>query len=254
MNLAPFEWLEDCETLRWSALIGGEAHTLTVSQACPGGLEVSVTGDANSEEVEQCVRRVLMLDWNAFEAARVAERCDQRVASMIEAGGGRLLRGSSAFEDVVKTICTINTSWSNTQSMIHRLTKLSEVGAFPSPSEILTVGADGLRREAHVGYRADTIMTVAKLAHKETLDDVAIYRLADLRGLGPYATAHISVLRGDYSVIPVDSEVRSYCVRHLGMRQPDTDTVHDHFSAWGSYRFLGYKLGRMASSTNWIGE
>jgi N-glycosylase/DNA lyase len=194
-----------------------------------------------------------MLEWNAAEAALVAKQCDSRVASIVEAGGGRMLRGSTAFEDIVKTICTINTSWQNTQRMVRRLVGLSEVGAFPLPSEIMRLGEDRLRREASVGYRASTIIAVARIALECDLEAIELQRLREVRGLGPYAVDHIAVLRGDYSRIPIDSKVRTYCAKHLGIADPDVHSVNEYFSDWGKYRFLGYKFGRIARRLNWIG-
>lgn len=253
INLAPFEWLENSR-LRWTARVDESSSTLTATQVSPGVLHVATSNAAERKDVEAQTRRVLMLDWNVAEALRIARQCDERVAALVEAGGGRLLRAASPFEDVVKTVCTINTSWRNTQAMVRGLVALSAAGVFPTPDLIMRLGAERLRARVSVGYRAETIVAVAELAGKADLARIDLERLAQIRGLGPYAMAHIAVLRGDYSTIPVDSEVRAYCSRHLGIHEPDADAIHRHFAAWGRYRFLGFKLGRMARSENWIGD
>jgi len=254
VNLEPFQWLSENSVLTWPARIDGISATVAVSQVGPKALEVVTTAHTHDDALEQHLRHVLMLDWDAAEALRIARECDERVAALVEAGGGRLLRAASPFEDVVKTVCTINTSWRNTQAMVRGLVSLSEAGVFPTPDLIMRLGADRLRDRVPVGYRAETIVAVAELAVKADLARIDLERLAQIRGLGPYAMAHIAVLRGDYSTIPVDSEVRAYCSRHLGIHEPNADTIHRHFAAWGRYRFLGFKLGRMARSENWIGD
>lgn len=251
VNLEPFKWEEESGTLRWCARIGASGHSITVSQIEPTALSVSAEPSADIEAIEKCVRRVLMLDWNASEAKKVAQLCNSDIANMVDAGAGRLLRGSSEFEDIVKTICTINTSWRNTQRMVGRLINFSGVGAFPTPYEILGAGTGQLVEEAKVGYRASTIIAVAKAALKEDSDSS---KFEKINGVGPYASAHFAVLRGDYSTIPVDSEVKLYCSQHLRIQKPDAENVNDFFTPWGNYRFLGYKLGRMANTLNWIGD
>lgn len=254
VNLAPFQWLSETSVVTWPARINGVSAKVAVFQASPKALEIVTTAHMHNAALEQHVRRVLMLDWDAAEALPIARLCDERVASLVEAGAGRLLRAASPFEDVVKTVCTINTSWRNTQAMVQGLVALSGSGVFPTPDLILRLGASRLRAQVPVGYRAETIAAVAEVAEEADLARIDLEQLAQIRGLGPYAMAHIAVLRGDYSTIPVDSEVRAYCSRHLGIRDPDADAIHRHFAAWGRYRFLGFKLGRMARSENWIGD
>lgn len=253
-NLEPFEWCNQRETLRWRVRFGEMPCELRVHQATQTSLAVQVDAAVETSVVEACVRRVLMLDWDAAAAAKTAKRLDRNVASIISKGGGRLLRGSSAFEDIVKTICTINTNWRNTQSMVRGLVALSGERVFPSPTELLSVGEEGIKGCASVGYRARTILAVAELAICHDMDSIDLEILGGVSGLGPYAISHIKVLRGDYSTIPVDSEVRSYCALHLGLTELSEQGINGQFSDWGEFSFLGYKLGRIARAQNWTGD
>lgn len=227
----------------------------------PGPTELLVRSDVRNSHrsadlVRAAVERVLMLSVRPCLALDTARKLDTGVANLLERGAGRFLRGSSSFEDAVKTVCTINTSWQNTISMVtHLVEKYGVDGAFPTPNAIGILDANTLAEECRVGYRATTILLLARLAVDRALDDLNRDDLIGVRGLGPYAVDHIGVLRGDLSQIPVDSEVLAYCEKELGLpRSGGAKAVHQHFSQWGHYCFIGYKLGRIAKSKNWIGN
>ena len=79
-------------------------------------------------------------------------RLCRMLAELIERGGGRMLRGSSFYEDFVKTVLTINTSWSATCRMVAALVAEPGGGSFPGPAALLDYGEDRLRvaRKARV--------------------------------------------------------------------------------------------------------
>jgi len=251
--LAPFEWDDAAGALRCRVRLGRACRSVVITQPDPEHLSVRVQGRVVGDRLEAWVRRALMFDWEAAPAAKVAWRCDRRVAALVRRGGGRLLRGGSAFEDAVKTVCTINTTWRNSQAMVRGLVGSTVDGAFPSPEELLRLGEAGLRRIGPVGYRATTLLTLAEWASQTELDDLSLEALRSIRGLGPYAVGHLAVLRGDYARIPVDSEVLAYCATAFGLAAPTARSVQAHFDAWGDFRFLGYKFGRVARGDNWIG-
>ena len=57
-----------------------------------------------------------------------------------------MLRGSSFYEDFVKTVLTINTSWSSTCRMVSALVAEPGDGAFPDPASVLDYGEERLRQ------------------------------------------------------------------------------------------------------------
>src|SRR2546421_12580970 len=65
------------------------------------------------------VRRVLSLDLALPPFCRLAAD-DPELAWVLE-GAGRMVRSPTVFEDVVKTICTTNTSWGGTTRMVNAL-------------------------------------------------------------------------------------------------------------------------------------
>ena len=69
-------------------------------------------------------------------------------AALIARGGGRLLRCSTFYEDFIKTVLTVNTSWSGTCRMTAALVAEPGGGAFP-----LAGDADRLRRGAAARHR-----------------------------------------------------------------------------------------------------
>lgn len=254
VNLSPFEWDPIEHELRWTTRSQGEIVSLIVHQPNSKGLVIRGEKFELPDHLDAMVRYVFMLDWDAGSALEIAREQDPRIAVLVEEGGGRLLRGSTPFEDVIKTICTINTSWSNTRTMVKSLVNGIGCGVFPTPEGILSAGEKVLRRDARVGYRAGTIMEIARLAMHQNLGAIGLEELNSIKGLGPYAIDHLRILRGDYSRIPVDSEVREYCKHRFSMTEPSYAAIQAQFSGWGRYRYLGYKFGRIVAAQNWLGD
>ena len=85
------------------------------------------------------MQRWLSADWEP--ALAIAALPD--VAQLIERGGGRMLRGSSFYEDFVKTVLTINTSWSATCRMVAALVAEPGGGSFPDLQRCSTMARNG---------------------------------------------------------------------------------------------------------------
>ena len=172
-------------------------------------------------------------------------------AALIERGGGRMLRCSSFYEDFVKTVLTINTSWSSTCRMAAALVAEPGEGAFPGPEAVLDYGEERLRERAKLGFRAATVVS----ATRRLLDDGAIDAagggqperlghdyLLSLKGIGPYAAAHCRMLLLDFARIPVDSGVIAYLRERHDCGPAEFAASR---SSWGPYLGLGYKLTRL---------
>lgn len=218
-------------------------------QRDPSDVIVGSQGFDEAAETEALgrVRRWISADWEP--SAAMAALGD--TAELIERGGGRMLRGSSFYEDFVKTVLTINTSWSSTCRMVTALVAEPGNAAFPDPQSVLDYGEERLRERAKLGFRAPTLIA----ATRRMLDDGAISasgegsveRLAHdyligLKGIGPYAAAHCRVLLHDFSRIPVDSSVLAYLrARH----DCDPSAFAADRSSWGPYLALGYRLMRL---------
>lgn len=248
MHLAPWRWDPEARRLTRTENIGNRLGTIEIAQRHPAAVIVGWEGfGADQIEVLDRVRRWLSADWEPSEA--IAALPD--AAALIERGGGRMLRGSFFYEDFVKTVLTINTSWSATCRMAAALVAEPGGGAFPGPEALLDYGAERLRERAKLGFRARTVVT----ATRAMLDDGAITAsgegsperlehdyLTGLHGIGPYAAAHCRVLLHDFSRIPVDSAVTAYLRERHGC---DPAAFAASQSSWGAYLALGYRLSRL---------
>lgn len=254
-QLAPWYW--DGEVLERKVRVGSSAERVRVQQPTHDQLFIE-TSSSNTTTVAERVSRWLQLDWDYSEFLALCDRNDPEIARFIRAGGGRFLRGDTFFEDLIKTVCTINTTWKQTKTMVASLVGLGD-GLFPEPKEVLAIGPERLAAECKLGFRARTVDTVTA----QLLDDKAInidgtaregivdYQyLTSLKGIGPYAAAHTMMLLRDFQTLPVDSEVSAY----LRDRNLDPNNAQNAFQHWGQYRFLGYKLKRIVDQENWIGD
>jgi 3-methyladenine DNA glycosylase/8-oxoguanine DNA glycosylase len=253
VHLAPWQWDPDTGTLSHTERIAGRCGTIAVRQRDPATLAVAGKGfvDLDTAEVRRRVGRWVSAEWDptAAIAALAAGFADE--ATLIAAGGGRLLRCSTFYEDFVKTVLTVNTSWAGTCRMTDALVAEPGDGAFPLPEALIDYGEERLRRIAKLGFRAPTVVAATRRLLDDGVIDAAGHGdaarldydyLLGLKGIGPYAAAHCRMLLGDFSRIPVDSVV----VAHLRERH---DTSPQEFIAAraesGIYLGLGYRLMRL---------
>jgi 3-methyladenine DNA glycosylase/8-oxoguanine DNA glycosylase len=249
VHLAPWQWEPDAGRLARIERIGTRLGKIEITQRDPGAAIVRWAGFSTADDTEILGRvgRWLSADWEPSSA--IAALPD--AAALIERGGGRMLRGSSFYEDFVKTVLTINTNWSATCRMVAALVAEPGGGAFPDPEALLDYGEERLRERAKLGFRARTVV----LATRQMLDDGAISLsgeglaerlehayLVSLKGIGPYAAAHCRMLLHDFSRIPVDSGVTAYVSERFGC---DPAAFIDGRSSWGEYVALGYRLTRL---------
>jgi N-glycosylase/DNA lyase len=251
--LAPWTWDPDRRVLSRLERIGDRVGTVAVSQSDHHSISIRCDGFGDAEEPEILRRagRWISAEWDpaaAIAALRISFPDD---AALIAAGGGRLLRCSTFYEDFIKTLLTINTSWSGTCRMTAALVAEPGGGAFPLPEAVIDYGEDRLRRIAKLGFRAPTAVAATERMLVEGLldrdghgreDRLDHDYLVSLKGIGPYAAAHCRMLLHDFSRIPIDSVV----VAHLRERH---DTSPTEFIAaraeCGAYLGLGYRLMRL---------
>ena len=255
VSLAPWGWDDSaCVLWRNDRLSSGRTARIQATQPEADRIEVEVSGDGLSrrdlDEAAGLVRRWLSLDWDPARAIASARAVGPEAAEVIKNGGGRLLRCSTFYEDFVKTVCTIQIAWSGSLRMVAALVEAGE-GLFPTPVRVLELGDAGLR-ERGTGFRARSLFEGTETMLVRGLIDEAGHTasgpvsyddLLALWGIGPYAAAHMAVLQHDFSRIPVDSEVTSYCRDRYGIGPNEIDA---HFEPWGDFRFLGYRLTKNA--------
>ncbi|HEX3864484.1 MAG TPA: hypothetical protein VHY35_22605 [Stellaceae bacterium] len=253
VHLEPWRWESDSGCLRRAERIGDRVGTLAVRQSDLQALSIEWHGFADDArpEILRRVGRWVSAEWNPAAAVAALQAGFAAEAVLVAAGAGRLLRCSTFYEDFIKTLLTVNTSWAGTCRMNAALVAEPGGGAFPRPRDLLEYGEERLRRVAKLGFRAPTAIA----ATQRMLDDGIIdadghgveerldydYLIA-LKGIGPYAAAHCRMLLHDFSRIPVDSVV----VAHLRNLH---DTTPAAFIAarieCGIYLGLGYRLLRL---------
>lgn len=253
VHLEPWRWDAATGTLSRAERIGGEWGTIALRQRDATRLDVAAAGFAAAArgEVLRRAARWVSAEWSPEPALAALAGGFAEEAALIARGGGRLLRCSTFYEDFIKTVLTINTTWSSTERMSAALVAEPGGGAFPAPEMLIDYGEERLRGIAKLGFRAPVVVS----ATRRMLDDGVIDRdghgaderldhdyLVGLKGIGPYAAAHCRMLLHDFSRIPVDSVV----VAHLKERH---GTTPDAFIAaradCGTYLGLGYRLMRL---------
>ena len=170
---------------------------------------------------------------------------------------GRLLRGASLFEDVVKVLCTCNTAWSRTVVMVGHLVQRwgvpaegTDRRAFPTPRRLAEASEADLRA-AGLGYRAGWILRLARAVAEGRVDLAAferspaattdlMYDLRRIRGVGPYAAAHLAMLLGRYDCLAWDSEMRRLLEHRAPHRRWTPAAAMSEYRAWHPYQFLAY--------------
>jgi 3-methyladenine DNA glycosylase/8-oxoguanine DNA glycosylase len=244
---------------------GAKPRTVRIRQGRKGKAKVDILGPEPGARtragVRESVRRILNLEEDLSPLYEVA-KTDPDLA-WIAVGAGRMARGATVFEDVVKTICTTNCTWSATERMVGAL--VADLGepsagdhgrAFPTP-EAMAGAPDAFYRDvARAGYRgaylralaasvADGLLDLEALANAtptELPDDELARQLLDLPGVGPYAAAHIMMLIGRHSRLILDSWTRPKYARLNGGRKAGDRTIERRFRRYGPYAGLAFWL------------
>jgi 3-methyladenine DNA glycosylase/8-oxoguanine DNA glycosylase len=270
-SLPPAEVDESGERLR-TALLGpsGVARLVELRAAGARHALVTVHGSdtvAEADALTATVRHLLRLD---DDLSAFYELCaaDPELAWVPRVGAGRMLRGGSVFEDVVKTICTTNCSWAATTKMVAALVAglgapvigapatgaSSPAHAFPTPDALAEAPLAWYRDAARTGYRGAYLQALAaraaggeldldSLAAGSGLDDAEVEaRLLALPGVGPYAAAHIMLLLGRYSRLTFDSWTRPNYARLRGRRAADAAIARRYGRRYGTFAGLAFWL------------
>ena len=245
------------------ALPSAQPRTVRILAGRPGFAQVDVRGRKlgarGARDLTAALRQILNLDEDLSEFyALVAEDSDLLWASR---GAGRMLRGQTVFEDVVKTISTTNTAWSGTRKMTHAL--VDNLGAeapgggraFPTPQAMAAVDVEFYREVVRAGYRgpyfkqlatdvAEGTIDLEELNDRELPDEEVAARLLALPGVGRYAAAHVMLMSlGRYSRLVLDSWTRPTYCKLSGARSALKDaTIERRFKRYGEWAGLAFWL------------
>ncbi len=262
--------LEATETLEATLPVRGfRPRTVLISGGRPGHGIVSIVGPPpereEGEKILAGVKHVLRLDEDLSGFYTLAAGDPE--LSWATKGAGRMVRGSTVFEEVVKTLCTTNCAWSATIRMVSALVEhigekapgAPETGppgrTFPTAHAMARAGEEFYRDVARAGYRGRYLLTLARSvaegeldlepldANPEELPDDELYRrLVALPGIGPYAAAHVMMMLGRYSRLVLDSWTRPTYARLVGRDVITDQEIEERFSGYGSYKGLAFWL------------
>lgn len=257
-RLAPFRWEAETKVLERTETLGGEAIDLEIRHEVDhlviDGRRLSKT---HHRELELKLRRMFQLHVDLTEFLELCA-LSMRHRHAAKRGFGRLLCGSTLFEDIVKIILTTNVTWRQTVRMVELLVEragpssASGRRAFPSAEEIARIPPETLQSACRLGYRAKYIHELASGIADDSIDIVAIadplqstdelfrsYQL--LPGVGPYGAAHLLAMDGRHDFIAVDTEFRRFVrEEYHGGRDVKDATMLRHYRMWGRWKYLGY--------------
>lgn len=239
-----------------------------ISGGRPGYGKVSTVGPPpereEGEKLLAAVRHALRLDEDLSPFYEMAATDPE--LRWVTMGAGRMIRGATVFEDVIKTLCTTNCAWSATTRMVNAL--VEHLGAeapgapgtgpwgraFPTPKAMAGAGEDFYKDVVRAGYRGRYMMALARSvaesaidvesfdAPREKLPDEELERsLLALPGIGPYAAAHVMMLLGRYSRLILDSWTRPTYARLTGHPATDAEII-ERFAPYGRYAGLAFWL------------
>ena len=273
----PFLWLEDEGRLLRGERLGDDDYLIATHQIADDRVEITVAGadadtDADSDaEMVRRMRRMLRLDEDltGFQAAAAGK---PRIAPVVSRGWGRILRGSTLWEDVAKSLLGTNVAWRQAVRMIDQLARLAPLSSlhpdlplFPTPDEVLDAGEDTLRERVRCGYRAPYLVAIARGVVDGTFDlddldrtapdrptDEVQARLLALPGIGPATSAYLLNFLGHYDRPTIDSATVAYAAKfHFDGEKRPVKEVAALFDHYAPYRSLG-AWGEAWQA--WIGE
>lgn len=250
---------------------GGKAgpFAITIRQAGAKSVRLVPSAPIDSKNLDHAARvatHCLRLgeDLSEFHALIEKEAGD---GSYDGAGGGRLLRSPTAYEDIVKSILGTNVAWSQAVKMIHSLCKLgvmepaTGIMLFPAPADILKAGGEWLRTEARVGYRADYVLELCHRLESGELDLSPVDRgelagpelkklFLSIKGVGKSTTHYLLMLHGDYSHLSIDSATRAL-MRQVTGRELKDEEIEKRYARWGRWKALAL-WREWFTSSGWV--
>jgi 3-methyladenine DNA glycosylase/8-oxoguanine DNA glycosylase len=267
-DLPPNAVAQDGSALETVLPGAGQAWTVRVVADGPRRARMEVPDGAPVEALAGVIRHMLRLDDDL--SGFYARAASDPELAWAAAGAGRMVRSPTVFEDLVKTICTTNCTWSATQRMVGALVGVlgtPAVGAperrtFPAPAVMAQAGDDFYAGIAKAGYRGAYLRAIAADVAEGRLDLEALAdpalpdaevaeRLLALPGVGPYACAHTMMLLGRYGQLILDSWTRPTYRRLAGRPRVTDKGIEKAFRRYREYAGLAFWL---MLTRDWVPE
>lgn len=221
-------------------------------------IEIAVNAEideANSNKIIRHTRHILRLD-DDFDGFYALMKTAPEFGWIAESGAGRLLRSPTVWEDLVKTICTTNCSWSLTKKMTGNIVEKLGTPAtdgqksFPTAETMAAQAVDFYKDEIRAGYRAPYFAELAEKAASGALNveewatsEVSTAELKKqmkkVKGVGDYAAENLLKLLGRYDGFALDSWLRAgFAKKHNGGETCDDKQIHAHYGRFGEWQGL----------------
>jgi 3-methyladenine DNA glycosylase/8-oxoguanine DNA glycosylase len=271
VDLPPMRPAADYRSLEITLATGrGRPRTVRIHAGRDGHGAMTVLGPAISastaSRLSRTVRHVLRLD--ADLSTFYAMAAEDPDLSWVVTGAGRMVQSPTVFEDVVKTVCTTNCTWSATRRMVDAIVEhLGEPApgapaagpfgrAFPTPERMAEAGDGFYRDVARAGYRGAYLIAIARSVAEGAIDLERFSRapteelsdeemeadLLALPGVGPYAAAHIMMTVGRYHRLILDSWTRPTYAKKVGRPAVKDAAIERRFRRYGAYAGLAFWL------------
>jgi len=204
--------------------------------------------------IEAAVRYSLSMDTD-LSTLHELTRGEAGLEWIARTRAGRLLRSPTVFEDLVKTLCTTNTTWKQTKRMVQGLcgslgAKFKEDGySFPSPTRLARSSQEVLR-SAGLGYRAQYLLDLAAAVSSGDVD-VEAWALSTapskelartmerVRGIGSYASANMLRLLGRTDHLYVENwMLRTFSSKRNASKPTKGSDLTDYYSRFGEWKGL----------------
>ncbi|MEO7658598.1 MAG: hypothetical protein ABIV48_03195, partial [Pyrinomonadaceae bacterium] len=258
-DLAPFKLEVDAWRLNYVFRDAKDRAVPVVIYEENGKLKIEIfASNFDAQQIADQTRHLLRLD-DDLSGFYDAISGHERLNWVGERRAGRLLRSATVFEDLVKTICTTNCSWSLTKSMVSNLVEKlgiasrngpTGMNAFPTADAMARVGLNFYRDEMRGGYRSQYFVELAESVAVGNLDpekwlttDLPTPELKkemkNVKGVGDYAAENLLKLVGRYDGLALDSWLRSqFYKNHNNEKKCPDNQIERHYRSFGEWRGL----------------
>ncbi|NNE65938.1 MAG: hypothetical protein HKN33_05170 [Pyrinomonadaceae bacterium] len=163
---------------------------------------------------------------------------------------------SDSIEDLVKTICTTNCTWSLTKMMTTNLVEKlggksdKRTRSFPTAHQMASKSGSFFEKEIRSGYRGPYLLELAESVasgkfdpeswlESELTTDELRKEMKKIKGVGNYAAENLLKLIGRYDGLALDSFLRSgfYTHHNRGKRCSDKK-IERFYSDFGKWKGL----------------
>lgn len=260
--LAPNHWDEKTKIYYRTLTLDNEKNVAISVSYNKEYLDIEVKNpihltEMDKKEIIQQITWIFRLEEN-FDDFYVLGQEHKNILNLADEKRGRLLRSPTLFEDVIKVVLTINTSWQQTINMTNNLvnhlgesiltTDKVEFKTFPSAEKVLEVGEEYLKEHIRAGYRSAYLIDVAKKTVDDTFDlesfknpEKNLGEIKTIKGIGPYAFSTISMLLGQYETLPIDSVYKEHVThKYFNGTKPSKKEMESIYDQWGNYKHLAY--------------